>query len=137
MIRFNVPTLTLREPLRARPVYGLLLGAATGGLFALLSGGKAFESSWSDQTVGYLLAGATAGAIIGLFLPQFRRRWIAGVVVGVATATGLAIAAPYWRAEVFRDLSPFFGVVYGIIYSVLFWRVEKAVPSGSPASDDM
>jgi hypothetical protein len=101
-----------------------------------MSGGQAFDSSWSDQTVGYLIAGATAGFIIGLLLPQFRRRWVAGVIVGFAAAVGLALAAPFWEAEVFRDLAPFFGVVYGIIYARLLWRVERAKAPDRSATED-
>lgn len=129
MMRFNVPTLKLREPLKARPIYGLLLGAATGLMFGMISGGKAFATPWQDQVVGYTLAGATMGAIIGSLLPQFRRRWVAGVIVGVATSTGLALAAPFWGAEVFRELAFFFGIVYGMIYSMLFWRYDKNEPT--------
>lgn len=128
-MRFRAPILTLREPLKPKPLGGLALGVVTGLLLSALSGGKAFGTSWPDQAAGFAVAGATIGVIIGACLPLFRRRWVAGVIVGAATAVGLALAAPFWGAEVFRDLAVFFGVVYGIIYARLFWQYEAAKTS--------
>jgi hypothetical protein len=127
-MEFRVPILELREPLRPRPLFGGALGAATGLLFGTLSMGKAFATTWQDQIMGYAIGGLVCGAIIGALLPFFRRRWLAGMIVGAAAAAGLAVAAPFWDSPVFRELAVFFGVVYGLIYGVLFWRYEPNAP---------
>lgn len=112
-----------------------MLGAATGLMFGLLSGGKVFAASWQDQAVGYVVCGATIGTIIGLCLPQFRRRWVSGIIVALASSAGIRLAAPIWGSELFHDLAPFFGVVYGIIYASLFWRYEARPSEPEVASD--
>jgi O-antigen ligase len=114
--------LELREPLRRRPISAAVIGGLTGLLFGMMAAtGKPFPASAESVAAGYVLGGLAAGAVVGLFLPEFRRRWLAAVIVGIAMTLAFLIAFPLWGEDLGIPGSVFLGLCCGIIYGVLLW----------------
>jgi len=65
-----------------------------------------------------------AGALIGVSLPFFRNRLIAGMVVAVAASSGLPLA--WWGMQ--DPLPPegvlFVGAMCGFVYAMLLWEYD-------------
>ena len=68
------------------------------------------------------------GLVVGTFLPAFRRRVVAGIVVALAVTIAFHIAVAFdqtWNI----GMSVLMGIFHGIIYSALFWSYEPAEKS--------
>jgi hypothetical protein len=135
MIRFRIPGLDIREPIRRRPISGAVLGALTGLGFGWLTHGEAFATSWRLQAAGFVFGGLASGLIIGSLLPSFRRRWKAAIIVAAAMGIGLLIAMPFWDKPFDRMLAMFLGLSSGIVYGALLWDYQPQ-PTNGPENPD-
>lgn len=132
-MQISIPGLEITEPVKSRPFSGSALGTITGAGFGLLTGGKAFPSSWASQAIGYVLGGLVIGMIVGFLLPLFRRRVLAGIVVGAAVTCGLLVAQQYWGETWGVPETIFVGASQGFIYARLLWKYYP--PANSVAAE--
>ena len=136
----RIPGLELREPLRRRPFSGAFIGALTGLTFGVMAAAAdAFPASPESVTAGYSLGGLVVGAAVGLLLPEFRNRWLAGLIVAAAMVMGFLIAIPLWGEDWGLPLTVFMGLCCGIAYAGLFWdyRRRKDVPSAPLPNEEL
>jgi MFS family permease len=120
-MRLRLPGLEIREPLKPRPIFGALVGAGTGALFALLANTGAFAVSRNAQSIGFIGGGIVGGAAAGSLFPFFRRRLSAGLVVWLAMTLGLFVANHAWHEYPEPLGSILLGLIGGVTYASLFW----------------
>ena len=118
---FRTPDLELRFPLRARPFTGAAAGALTGLTIGFLHS-LTDNPEGGATAVSGLIGGTIAGLVVGLGLPGFFNRWLAGTTVTVAATIGLAAAFPRWGDDASWFIYPFIGAMFGIVYGVLLWK---------------
>jgi len=99
---------------------GALTGFVIGFLNTLTDKPEGGISALSGTT-----AGALAGLLIGLALPVFFNRWLAGAAVSVAATIAFAVAFPLWRDAFSWFFYPFMGAMAGIVYGALMWKQPK------------
>lgn len=128
-MKYRFPGLELREPLRSHPFAGALYGGILGALFGALAPRADFAVGGQWVFYGYLIGGLAGGLLIGVGIPLFRSRFLAGVVVGGAASLGLAIASWFWNEPWGPEGVLFLGVMCGFIYAALLWdyRGDKSV----------
>ena len=94
-IRF--PGAEIREPLRPRPLAGAVIGALAGTVFAILADAGTFHVPRRAQTLGFVVGGACAGALVGGLALLFRKRLTAALAVWIAGSIGLYVANRHWH----------------------------------------
>ena len=119
----ETPWLHLRGPLKSQPVKGLVVGAAIGFLFAILS--KDVQAALSRAVVASVLGGAAAGLVIDACLPFFRRRAQAGILVASGVSVGFLVSWYILPTGFPPLMSLFLGFCSGFIYAVLFWSYSE------------
>jgi hypothetical protein len=131
----RLPWLTLRGPLRPRPISGLVTGAILGWLIALLDR-SAPNIDFHESLVRSVLAGVIAGTLIGALQPLFRTRVGAGLVVAVSAAIAFRVAMPVFDREWNAAGALFMGICHGIVYGALLWSYEPPAPPSDAAIEE-
>lgn len=112
----------IKEPVRSRPIAGVLTGLVTGTFFGLVATeAPAFQGA-SHVVLGYVLGGGLAGVLIGALLPLFRSRLVAGIVVSGAASLAFLMIHLFGGDLLPPMGSLFIGCCSGFAYAVLFWK---------------
>ena len=131
----KLPGLEIREPLRRRPFAGAFIGGFAGLLLGVMAAAvDAFPATDRAVVTGDVLGGLAVGAIVGVFAPEFRKRWLAGLIVGAAAVVGFVIAVPMWGEDWGLPLNVFMGCISGIVYSGLLWDYQPVNEHVQPTS---
>jgi hypothetical protein len=96
---FTVDTSPIIGPLRSRPFANAIEGTIYGLICGLLSCLATSPIPPTSRVQGWTVGGLIAGAIIGLLLPAFRKRWTAGLVMWLAMTAAIYPAGRYWDLE--------------------------------------
>ena len=127
---YDLVGLRLREPLARRPLRGSLYGGLWGAMWGVMSLYN-HTGSAASLFLRHALGFSLAGAVVGLLLPSFRSRFLAGPVVSVAAFLGFSIAKgwsnPAWTAPWLAMAAAF----TGLLYATALWKYDPNAPTGS------
>src|SRR4051812_22102259 len=115
MTSFRVPGLEIREPVRPRPFFGMLIGGLTGTIFGLLAPAGSFETTKGLQLAGFVAGGACGGLAAGALAKMFRRRLTAGIAAWFSATLGLFVANRGWHEIPEPGGIVFAGVSFAIV----------------------